>query len=115
MENPLMNKPRVIFLLVTALVIAFCVTPNVKAANSDGVMMHDSKMVMMKAGKATGPMRRAISMSNGATVMTDGTVKTKAGRETRMKEGQIMMMDGHMMEGGNSGMMGGASTAGMGH
>ena len=94
MEDPLVNKDRVIFLLVTAMVIAFCVTPNVKAVDSDGVMMHDGKMVMMKAGKATGPMESAMAMSNGATVMTDGTVKTKDGRETRMKEGQMMMMDG---------------------
>jgi len=109
-----MNQPRVIFLLVTALVITFCVTLNVKAADSDGVMMHEGKMVMMKAGKTTGPMESAMSMSNGATVMTDGTVKTKDGRETRMKEG-LMMMDGHMMEGGNSNMMGGGSTARIGH
>ncbi|MBV8134908.1 MAG: hypothetical protein JO121_04580 [Deltaproteobacteria bacterium] len=110
-----MNRYRAICLLATALVMAFCVTPNVKAADSDGVMMHDGKMVMMKAGKATGPMESAMSMSNGATVMTDGTVKTKDGRETRMKEGQMMMMDGHMMDGGNSGMMGRSSTTGMGH
>ena len=110
-----MNKHRVIFLLATALVIALCVTPNVKAADSDGVMMHDGKMVIMRAGKATGPMDGAMSLSNGATVMTDGTVRTKDGHDTRMKEGQMMMMDGHIMEGGNSGMMGGASTAGMGH
>jgi hypothetical protein len=110
-----MNKRRIIFFVVSALLISFCLIPNVKAADSDGVMMHDGKVVMMKAGKATGPMEGAMTMSNGATVMTDGTVKTKDGRETRMKEGQMMMMDGHMMDGGNSGMMGGGSTAGMGH
>jgi hypothetical protein len=115
MEDWLMSKRRVIFVVVSALLIAFCLTPNVKAADSDGVMMHDGKMVMMKAGKATGPMEGAMTMSNGATVMTDGTVKTKDGGEAHMKEGQMMMMDGHMMDGGNSGMMGGGSTTGMGH
>jgi hypothetical protein len=115
MEHQLMNKRRVIFLVLTALLIDFCLTPNVRAADSDGVMMHEGKMVMMKAGKATGPMESAMTMSNGTTVMTDGTVKTQDGRETQMKEGQMMMMDGHMMDGGNSGMMGGGSTAGRGH
>jgi hypothetical protein len=114
-EDPLMSKHRVISLVVIVLLIAFCLTPKVKAADSDGVMMHDGKMMMMKGGKATGPMENAMTMSNGATVMTDGTVKTKDGGETHMKEGQMMMMDGHMMDGGNSGMMGGGSTAGMGH
>ncbi len=109
-----MNKHRVIVLVAAVLLTAFCLTPNLKAADSDGVMMHDGKMVMMKGGKATGPMENAMTMSNGATVMSDGTVKTKDGGETHMKEGQMMMMDGHMMEGGNSGMMGG-STTGMNH
>jgi hypothetical protein len=115
MEHPPMKKRRIILLVFTALLIDFCLTPNVRAADSDGVMMHEGKMMMMKAGKATRPMESAMTMSNGATVMTDGTVKTKDGRETRMKEGQMMMMDGHMMDGGNSGVMGAASTAGTGH
>ena len=110
-----MKKHRSIFLVVIALLIVFCPTTNLKAADSDGVMMHDGKMMMMKGGKATSQMENAMTMSNGTTVMSDGTVKMKDGGETRMKEGQMMMMDGHMMEGGNSGMMGDASTAGMGH
>jgi hypothetical protein len=114
MEDSLMNKHRVIFMVAAVLLTAFCLASNLKAADSDGVMMHDGKMVMMKGGKATGPMENAMTMSNGATVMSDGRVQTKDGGETRMKEGQMMMMDGHMMEGGNSGMMGG-STTGMNH
>ena len=110
-----MNKHRLIVLLVTALVIAFCVAPNLHAADSDGVMMHDRKMVMMKGGKATGPMEKDMTMSNGTTVMSDGTVKMKDGGETHLKEGQMMMMDGHLMDGGNSSMMGGGSTSGMNH
>jgi hypothetical protein len=109
-----MNKQRVIFLVATALMTAFSLTSNLKAADSDAVMMHAGKMVMLKGGKATGPAENAMTMSNGTTVMSDGTVKMKNGGETRMKEGQIMMMDGHMIDGGNSRMMG-ASTTGMNH
>jgi hypothetical protein len=32
-----------------------------------------------------------------------------------MKDGQMMMMDGHMMDGGNSSMMNGGRSAGMNH
>jgi hypothetical protein len=32
-----------------------------------------------------------------------------------MKDGQMMMMDGHMMEGGQSGAMSGGSSGGMNH
>lgn len=39
----------------------------------------------------------------------------KDGTETHMKDGQMIMMDGHMMEGGHSGMMGSGSTGGMNH
>jgi hypothetical protein len=115
MEGPLMSKHRGIFLVAAAILAIFCVTPNLHAADSDGVMMHDGKMVMMKGGKASGPMDKDMTMSNGTTVMSDGTVKMKDGGETHMKEGQMMMMDGHMMEGGNSSMMGGGSTGGMNH
>jgi hypothetical protein len=41
-----------------------------------------------------------MAMSNGAQVMGDRTVKMKNETETHMKDGQIMMMDGHMMNGG---------------
>jgi hypothetical protein len=109
-----MNKHRVIA-LVAVLLTALCLSANLNAADSDGVMMQDGKMMMMKEGKPTGPMENAMTMSNGTTVMSNGTVKTKGGSEARMKEGQMMMMDGHLMEGGNSGMMGGGSTGGMSH
>ena len=39
----------------------------------------------------------------------------KDGTKTQMKEGQMMTMDGHMMESGKHEMMGGDSTAGMNH
>ena len=109
-----MNMKRVIA-LIGVLLTALCLSANLNAADSDGVMMHDGKMMMMKEGKPTSPMENAMTMSNGTTVMSDGTVKTKDGGETRMKEGQMMMMDGHLMEGGNSNMMGGSSAAGMNH
>jgi hypothetical protein len=35
-------------------------------------------------------------------VSSDGTIKSKGGREFRMRNGQVMMMDGHLMKGGKA-------------
>ncbi len=110
-----MKNHRAITLTAAVLLSTFCLVPNLRAAEEDGVMMHDGKMMMMKDGKATGTMENSMTMSNGATVMSDGTVKMKDGSEAHMKDGQMMMMDGHMMEGGHSGAMSGGSTGGMNH
>jgi hypothetical protein len=61
-------------------------------------MMSGGKMMMMKDGKAVGPMQTNMRMSNGASVMLDGTIML-GGKLMQMKEGQMMMMDGTMMEG----------------
>lgn len=109
-----MNLHRIIA-LVAVLLTALSLSANLNAADSDGVMMHDGKMMVMKEGKPSGPMENAMTMSNGTRVMSDGTVKMKDGSEKHMKDGQMMMMDGHMMKGGPSGAMSGGSTGGMNH
>lgn len=58
--------------------------------------------MMMKDGKAMGPIDHEMTMPDGHKVMPDGTVKMKDGKEMRMKEGQMMTMDGKMMEGGKA-------------
>jgi hypothetical protein len=110
-----MKNHPLISLTTVVLLSTFCLAPSLSAADADGVMMHDGKMMMMKDGKATGAMQDSMPMPNGATVMSDGTVKMKDGSEMHMKDGQMMMMDGHMMDGGQSGSMSGASTGGMNH
>jgi hypothetical protein len=110
-----MKTHRLATLTAAVLLSASLLAPTVKAADADGVMMHDGKMMMMKDGQATTPMENSMTMSNGATVTSDGTVKMKDGTETHMTDGQMMMMDGHMMEGGHSGAMESGSTGGMNH
>jgi len=114
MEDPAMKNQRVVTLATAALLSISCVAPNLRAADMDGVMMQDGKMMIMKDGKAAGPMENSMTMSNGTMVMGDGTVKMKDGTQAHMKDGQ-MMMDGHMMEGGKSDAMGGGSSGGMTH
>jgi hypothetical protein len=70
------------------------------AAGMDGVIMQNGKMMMMKAGKAMNPMTASMTMSNCAVVLPDGRVKLPGGGELHMKDGQMMMMDGTIMDGG---------------
>ncbi|HME70213.1 MAG TPA: DUF6799 domain-containing protein [Myxococcota bacterium] len=86
-----------------ALIAAICLTASpVIAASTDGVMMKDNKMMMMQDGKATGPMSHDMTMTNGTKVMMDGTMVMKDGTKDHMKDGQMMTMDGKMMEGGKA-------------
>ena len=82
------------------------------AADADGVTMQNGKMMMMKDGKAMGPMQSEMTMSDGTKMMTDGTMMMKYGTKMNMKEGQMMMMDGKLMEGK---MIKGGKGMGMGN
>jgi hypothetical protein len=61
----------------------------------DCVMMKDGKMWMMKDGQKT-EMTQNMTMTNGSTVMADGTVKNKDGKTWMMKDGESMDMSGKM-------------------
>jgi uncharacterized protein DUF6799 len=93
-------------LIVTTIAVALLSTgalaPRVFAADMDGVMMKDGKMMMMKGGKATGPMDKEMTMSDGTKVKPDGSMMMKDGKMMMMKDGQTMMMDGKMMDSGKA-------------
>ncbi|MFZ1118829.1 MAG: DUF6799 domain-containing protein [Candidatus Binataceae bacterium] len=86
--------------MAAALLAMPCRSARLSAAGMDGVIMQGGKMMMMKAGKAMDPMTANMTMSNGAVVMPDGTVKLRDGQELHLKDGQMMMMDGTIMDGG---------------
>jgi hypothetical protein len=75
------------------------------AADMDGVMMHDGKMMMMKAGHPATAMDHAVTMSDGTIVEVDGTVKPKDGKTFLLQNGEIIMMDGHLLKGGKAAPM----------
>jgi hypothetical protein len=58
----------------------------------DGILMKDGKMLVVKDGDFS-PMNEDVVMSNGIRVMPDGSILTK------MKEGEMMMMNGTMVTG----------------
>jgi hypothetical protein len=75
------------------------------AAEMDGVMMHGGKMMMMKAGHPATPMVQEITLSDGAIIEVDGTVKSKDGKIFHLQDGEIILMDGHLMKGGKAAPM----------
>jgi hypothetical protein len=74
-------------------------------ADMDGVMMHGGKMMMMKAGHPATAMDHEVTMSDGTKVEFDGTVKPKDGKIFHLQNGEMIMMDGHLMKGGKAGPM----------
>jgi hypothetical protein len=78
--------------------VSFLAVPAM-AAEKDGVMMKDGKMVRMTEGKEIGRMDRETTLSNGARVTMNGKMMMKDGKEMQIQEGQIVMLDGKMMEG----------------
>ena len=96
----MMNYRNVTLAVVgLCLSLSFLASP-VLAAEKDGVMMKDGKVVRLSEGKEIGRMDRETTLSNGAKVTMNGKILLKDGKETQLQEGQIVMLDGKMIEGG---------------
>ena len=78
--------------------VSFLASP-VMAAEKDGVIMKDGKMWRLQDGKEIGRMDRETTMSNGTKVMMSGKMMMKDGKEMQLQEGQVMMLDGKLIEG----------------
>ena len=71
---------------------------NVVAAEKDGVMMKNGRIQKLQEGKDIGPMDRMTVMSNGTKVMMNGKIMTKDGQQSQLEEGQVMMLDGKLID-----------------
>jgi hypothetical protein len=100
-----MKSTRLSSCLIAAafLLTLFAIAPAV--AGMDGVMMHGGKMMMMKAGRPATAMDHEVTMSDGSRVEIDGSVKSKNGTEFHLQDGEMIMMDGHLMKGGKAAPM----------
>ncbi len=98
-----MKNYRIVTLAVVGLCLSlsFLASP-VFAVEKDGVTMKDGKMWRLQDGKEVGRMDRETTMANGTKVMMNGKVLMKDGKEGQLQEGQIMMLDGKMIEGGKA-------------
>jgi hypothetical protein len=100
MEDSLMKLSRCSACLIVAILILLPFASAPDAAEMDGVMMRNGKMMIVKHGKPAMPMDDDITVGDGTVVSADGTIKLKGGREFRMRNGEMMMRDGHLMKGG---------------
>ena len=74
-----MTWDRIVTTITVALLSVGVLAPIVVAGDMDGVMMKDGKMMMMMGGKATGPMDKELTMSDGTMVKPDGSMMMKDG------------------------------------
>jgi len=90
--------------VLSAAALALLLTghPCAIAADIDGIMMEHGKMMLMKMGKPAGPMPSDITMSNGTKVTIAGLIIMRDGTKLEMKDGQMMLMDGKIMQGGKA-------------
>ena len=79
--------------------VSFLAAP-VMAIEKDGVMMKDGKMWRLQDGKEIGRMDRETTLSNGTKVAMNGKMMMKNGKEMQLLEGQTIMLDGKLLEGG---------------
>ena len=90
---------RNITLAVVGLFLSVSFLPsNVVAAEKDGVMMKNGRIQKMQEGKDIGPMDRMTVMANGTKVMMNGKIMTKDGQQSQLEEGQVMMLDGKLID-----------------
>jgi len=95
-----MMKHRIVTLAVVGLFLSlsFLGSP-VMAEEKDGITMKNGKITKLQEGKDIGPMDRMTTLSNGTKVMMNGKIITKDGQQLQLEEGQVMMLDGRLVEG----------------
>jgi hypothetical protein len=100
----MMNYRTVTIAVVGLFLSVSFLASSVVAAEKDGIMMQDGKMVRFHDGKEIGRMDRETTLHNGSKITMKGKLKTKDGKEMQLQEGQMVMMDGKMKEEGDKGM-----------
>ena len=99
MNYAMMTYRTVTLALVGLFLSVSFLAPSVMAAEKDGIMMKDGKLMMMHDGKEVSRMDREMTLSNGTKITMKGKMKMKNGKEMQLQEGQMVMLDGKMMEG----------------
>ena len=95
-----MKKHRIVTLAVVGLFLSMSfLASNAMAEEKDGITMKNGKIQRLQDGKDIGPMDRMTTTSNGTKVMMNGKIITKDGQQSQLGEGQIMMLDGRLIDG----------------
>ena len=99
-----MKKHSIIVLAVVGLFLSMSfLSSNALAEEKDGITMKNGKIQKLQDGKDIGPMDRATTMANGTKVMMNGKIVTKDGQQSQLEEGQVMMLDGWLIDGKGAG------------
>jgi hypothetical protein len=94
-----MMKYRTVTLAIVALFLSVSfLASSVVAAEMDGIMMKDGKLMMVHSGKEVSRMDRETTLRNGAKVLMNGKLVMKDGKEVQLQEGQMVMLDGKLIE-----------------
>ena len=99
----MMNYRNVTLAVVGLFLSVSFLAAHVMAAEKDGVMMKGGKMWRLQDGKEIGRMDRETTLSNGTKVAMNGKMMMKDGKESQLQEGQTIMLDGKLIEGGKEG------------
>ena len=95
-----MKKHRIVTLAVVGLFLSVSfLASNAMAEEKDGFTMKNGKIQKLQDWKDIGPMDRMTTTSNGTKVMMNGKIITKDGQQSQLEEGQIMMLDGRLIDG----------------
>ena len=82
-----------------ALSLSFLAVPAM-AEEKDGVVMKEGKMYRWQDGKEIGRMDRETTMRDGSKIMMNGKMVTKDGKQMQLQEGQMVMLDGKIKDAG---------------
>jgi hypothetical protein len=94
-----MIKYRIVTLAIVALFLSVSfLASSVVAAELDGIIMKDGKLMMMQSGKEISRMDRETTLRNGAKVLMSGKIVMKDGKIVQLQEGQMVMLDGKLIE-----------------
>gem|GEM_PF-1135307 len=80
---------KMLFLSIFAIALSF----GVFAQDSTRIVMKDGKMMVKKNGEKT-QLTQDTTLSNGTSVMLNGTVKTSDGNTVILQNGDFVNMDG---------------------
>jgi endonuclease V-like protein UPF0215 family len=86
-------------LVVAVISFSFLSTGFAADSSKDCVHMKDGKMMMMKDGKEMA-MSSDTTLKDGSKVTTAGEHVMKDGKKMKLKDGDMVMMDGTRMAGG---------------
>ncbi|HEY9343290.1 MAG TPA: DUF6799 domain-containing protein [Hanamia sp.] len=68
-----------------------------KWKDHEGIFMKNGKVMVIKDGQKT-QLLQDTTLSNGTTIMVDGTVKSSNGTTTMLKDGEFVNSDGTISE-----------------